>query len=116
MVGERRPAAVIGVAGLQPGFSTMRIGDLHMPSALGALLDSWQMVPSMSGAGCCYDNAAMESFGSTLKTEMVHHRCFANLQEARLAIFDYIELFYNPRRVHRALGYLTCGLGNPNDQ
>lgn len=63
------------------------------------------MVPSMSGAGCCYDNAAMKSFWSTLKTEMIHHACFANLQEPRLAIFDYIELIYNHKRRHSALGY-----------
>jgi putative transposase len=80
-------------------------GSQYASSALRALLHSWQMVPSMSGAGCCYDNAAMESFWSTLKTEMVHHHCFANLQQARLAIFDYIELFYNPMRLHSALGY-----------
>jgi putative transposase len=80
-------------------------GSQYASSALRALLHSWQMIPSMSGAGCCYDNAAMESFWSTFKTEMVHHHGFADLQEARLAIFDYIELFYNPKRLHSALGY-----------
>jgi putative transposase len=80
-------------------------GSQYASSALQSLLHSWQMVPSMSGAGCCYDNAAMESFWSTLKTEMIHHGSFADLQAARLAIFDYIELFYNPKRLHSALGY-----------
>jgi len=62
-------------------------------------------VPSMSAAGCCYDNAAMESFWSTLKTECLHDRDFHTQQEAELAIFDYIETFYNPRRLHSALDY-----------
>jgi transposase InsO family protein len=80
-------------------------GSQYASGVLRSLLHSWQIQPSMSGAGCCYDNAAMESFWSTLKTEMVHHRSFANLQQARLAIFDYIELFYNPKRLHSALDY-----------
>ena len=59
----------------------------------------------MSSAGNCYDNAAMESFWSTLKTEWLHHVTSNNHAEARLAIFDYIETFYNPKRLHSALGY-----------
>lgn len=62
-------------------------------------------MPSMSAAGHCYDNAAMESFWSTLKTEWLHHRSFQTRHEAELAIFDYIETFYNPKRLHSALGY-----------
>jgi transposase InsO family protein len=59
----------------------------------------------MSGPACCYDNAAMESFWSTLKTEIEHTEPFQNLQQARMAIFDCIETFYNPKRLHSALGY-----------
>lgn len=70
-----------------------------------ALLQSWHMVPSMSAPACCYDNAAMESFWSTLKTELVPSSCFENLAQARTAIFEYIQLFYNPKRLHSALGY-----------
>ena len=80
-------------------------GSQYASSAFRALLHSWQIEPSMSGPACCYDNAAMESFWSTLKTELDHPAPFQNLQEARLAIFDYIETFYNPRRLHSALGY-----------
>lgn len=80
-------------------------GSQYASSTVRTLLQAWKIQPSMSGAGCCYDNAAMESFWSTLKTEMVPHRTFAHLQEARLAIFDYIELFYNPKRLHSALNY-----------
>jgi putative transposase len=62
-------------------------------------------LPSMSAAGHCYDNAAMESFWSTLKTEWLHAQTFQTHQQAELAIFDYIETFYNPKRLHSALGY-----------
>lgn len=80
-------------------------GSQYASSAFRALLRSWQIEPSMSGPACCYDNAAMESFWSTLKTELVHQTTFHNLSEARLAIFDYIQLFYNPKRLHSALGF-----------
>lgn len=60
---------------------------------------------SMSGAGNCYDNAPMESFFATLKTELIHRCTFRTRAEAQTAIFDYIEGFYNPHRRHSALGY-----------
>jgi putative transposase len=71
------------------------------------LLSSFAALPSMSSTGHCYDNAAMESFWSTLKTEWLHHRNFKSHAQANLAIFDYIETFYNPKRLHSALGYLS---------
>ena len=80
-------------------------GSQYASRTFRALLHSWQMEPSMSGPACCYDNAAMESFWSTLKTELIHQTSFQNLQQARMAIFDYIETFYNPKRLHSALGY-----------
>ena len=61
---------------------------------------------SMSGAGNCYDNAMMESFFATLKTECVT-ACFATRQQARQMIFEYIEVWYNRLRRHSALGYLS---------
>jgi transposase InsO family protein len=61
----------------------------------------------MSRKGNCYDNATMESFWSTLKWELVYRREFATHQEARTAIFDYIEGFYNPKRLHSALNFLS---------
>lgn len=70
-----------------------------------ALLQQRQLQPSMSAAGNCYDNAAMESFWSSLKTEWIHHQCFQTHHQAQLALFDYIETFYNPKRLHSALGY-----------
>jgi transposase InsO family protein len=70
-----------------------------------AQLQQIKSLPSMSAAGNCYDNAAMESFWSTLKTEGLQQHRFQNQSEAELAIFDYIETFYNPKRLHSALGY-----------
>jgi putative transposase len=62
---------------------------------------------SMSRKGNCYDNAAMESFWSTLKLELVYRRAFQSHCQARQEIFDYIETFYNRQRIHSALGYLS---------
>lgn len=64
-------------------------------------------VPSMSRTGNCYDNACAESFFSTLKNELIHHCDFHNREQARSAIFDYIELFYNRQRRHASLGYVS---------
>ena len=63
--------------------------------------------PSMSRKGDCWDNAPMESFFHTLKTERVHHRLYATRAEARRDLFGYIEGFYNSRRLHSALGYIS---------
>ena len=65
------------------------------------------LVTSMSRRGNCYDNAAMESFWSTLKLELVYRRDFATHHQARIEIFDYIEAFYNRERIHTALGGLS---------
>jgi transposase InsO family protein len=70
-----------------------------------SLLESNQLLCSMSARGNCYDNAAMESFFSTLKTELLHRRSWRGCAEVRLALFDYIETFYNRRRLHSALNY-----------
>jgi putative transposase len=68
-------------------------------------LQQAQSIASMSRKGNCYDNAAMESFWSTLKHELVYRRHFKTHAEARQAIFEFIEVFYNRRRLHSALGY-----------
>lgn len=61
--------------------------------------------PSMSRRGNCYDNAAMESFWSSLKRELVHRVRFTTRAAARAALFEWIEIFYNRERLHSALGY-----------
>jgi len=79
-------------------------GSQYASSAYRALLANYQMTPSMSRTANPYDNALAESFFATLKTE-----CFAQTPatraEAKLLVFDYIETFYNPKRLHSALGY-----------
>jgi transposase InsO family protein len=62
---------------------------------------------SMNGAGTWYDNAPMESFFGTLKSERVHHIVYYARNQARTDLFQYIEGFYNPRRRHSSLGYLS---------
>lgn len=62
---------------------------------------------SMSRKGDCYDNAVMESFFGTLKRELVYHETYRTRAEARLSVFQYIEGFYNRRRRHSSLGYLS---------
>ncbi len=61
----------------------------------------------MSRRGNCWDNAAMESFFSTMKTERTNRSQYSTRDSARADIFDYIERFYNPRRRHSTLGYLS---------
>ncbi len=62
---------------------------------------------SMSRKGNCWDNAVAESFFSSLKMELVHEADFATREQARAALFDYIEVFYNRQRRHSSLGYLS---------
>jgi putative transposase len=80
-------------------------GVQYASSSFQKLLSSHQVLPSMSRKGCCYDNAAMESFWATLKTECFAHQIPLNLKHAQAMLFDYIETFYNPQRLHSALGY-----------
>lgn len=61
----------------------------------------------MSRKGNCWDNAVAESFFATLKTELVYQRRFATREEAREAIFEFIEVFYNQQRRHSSLGYVS---------
>ncbi|KTD10850.1 IS3 element protein InsF [Legionella gratiana] len=61
----------------------------------------------MSGSGNCYDNAVMESFYHTLKVEIIYGEQYKTRKEAQLALFDYIEVFYNRKRIHSTLGFQT---------
>ncbi len=101
-VGRRRP---------EPG--AIHHSDRGVQYACGAFqraLGRSGMVPSMSRKGDPYDNAVAESFFRTLKVELVYRRRFRTRAEAKAAIVEYIELFYNSRRRHSSLGYLS-----PND-
>ena len=71
------------------------------------VLERHGITQSMSRRGNCLDNAPMESFFASLKKEQVHHARFRTREEAKAAVFDYIEVFYNRQRLHSALGYRT---------
>ena len=66
-----------------------------------------KIIQSMSRRGNCYDNAFAESFFGTLKKELIYRRKFKTREEAKAAIFEYIECWYNKSRMHSSLGYLT---------
>lgn len=72
-----------------------------------ARLAAHGIVQSMSRKGNCLDNACAESFFSTLKNELVHHSDFRDRDDARAAVFDYIEVFYNRQRRHQTLDYAS---------
>jgi putative transposase len=82
-------------------------GSQYVSTEFIALLETFGVERSMSRRGNCYDNAAMESFWATLKAECFHGEIPATRQQARSMIFDYIQTFYNPKRRHSALGYLS---------
>ena len=73
--------------------------------AFGKRLEEVGINPSMGRTGTALDNAMAESFIATLKTELVHRRRFPDREVARSTIFEYLEGFYNRRRLHSALSY-----------
>jgi putative transposase len=81
-------------------------GSQYGSKAYRDLQEQFAMVTSMSRTGYCFDNAPIESFWGCLENELVHHRRFATRAEARAAIREYIEIFYNRQRRHSRLGYL----------
>jgi putative transposase len=82
-------------------------GSQYTAEEFQRLLAEHGITCSMSKKGDCWDNAAMESFFSTLKTERVSRRRYRTRDEARADVFDYIERFYNPRRRHSTLGQIS---------
>lgn len=82
-------------------------GSQYASDAYRGLLAGHGMTCSMSGKGDCWDNAAMESFWATLKTELLHREHYPTRDAARAAIFEYIECWYNRKRLHSSLGYLS---------
>ncbi len=75
--------------------------------AFGRRCEEAGIVPSMGSVGDAYDNAMIESFFATLETELLDRIRFKTRRDARVAIFDFIEAFYNRHRLHSALGYLS---------
>lgn len=82
-------------------------GSQYASEAFRGKLVSHGLLASMSRKGNCYDNAAMESFFHSLKTELVSHEQYRSHDHARASLFDYIEVFYNRQRLHSTLGYMT---------
>jgi transposase InsO family protein len=82
-------------------------GTQYTSYAFRDLMERYGFVQSMSSSGNCYDNALMESFFHTLKTELVYFEKYRTRQEARGSIFEYIEVFYNRVRRHSALNYCS---------
>jgi putative transposase len=85
-------------------------GSQYTSIAMGKTLRDAHILPSMGSVGDPWDNAAAESCISTIKNELVRGRSFATRDQARLAVFDYIECFYNPLRRHSA-----CAQHSPNE-
>ncbi len=82
-------------------------GSQYASHSYRALMAQHGIEASMSRRGECYDNAVVESFFGTLKQELVQHKRWVSLDQARAAIHDYIEVFYNRQRLHSSLGYRT---------
>jgi len=80
-------------------------GVQYVSEELEQILDKKKVTISMSRKGNCWDNAVSESFFGTLKQEMIHHKKYKNLEEVRMSLFQYIEVFYNLKRLHSTLGY-----------
>ena len=95
-LGQRKPAAVIHHSDQ---------GTQYTSIAFGIRCRQAGVRPSMGSIGDCFDNAMCESFFATLECELLERRRFKTQVEARLAIFDFIEGWYNPHRRHSALGY-----------
>jgi len=95
---------------LLPGASLISHNDQGSQYASGQYrdtLDDMGILASMSRRGNCYDNALAESFFATLKKELIYRQNFQTKQEARDAIFEYIEVWYNRTRIHSSLGFMT---------
>lgn len=80
-------------------------GSQYAGEACQKLLHNHGIVCSMSRRGDCWDNAVVESFNATIKTELIHRTKWNTREEARAAIYKYIEIWYNAKRLHSTLGY-----------
>jgi putative transposase len=97
-LGQRRAAGVIHHSDQ---------GSQYASLAFGKRCEQAGVRPSMGSVGDCFDNAMCESFFATLECELLNRRSFKTQAEARMAVFDFIEGWYNPHRRHSALDYLS---------
>lgn len=101
-------ALAMALASRRPASGTIHHSDRGVQYTCHAYqqqLRDADLIASMSRKGMPYDNAVMESFFSSLKQELTHHRRFVDRDQARSEVFDYIEVFYNRQRLHSALNY-----------
>ena len=82
-------------------------GSQYCAKSYQQLMKQHNLLCSMSGKGCCYDNAPCESFFHTLKVELVHDEKYHTRSQAKASIFEYIEAYYNNKRRHSAINYMT---------
>ena len=82
-------------------------GSQYCSAVYQTLFRKHRLICSMSKKGDCYDNAAMESWNHSFKVEAVHGERFKNRSEAKSQVFEYIEVYYNRKRLHSGLGYLS---------
>ena len=82
-------------------------GSQYISTSYQKLITHYQLKCSMSAKGCCYDNAACESFFATLKKELIYATTFSDVQAAKNSIFQYIEAYYNRVRLHSSIDYYS---------
>ena len=97
-LGQRRPRGVIHHSDQGTQYTSIAFGQRCREAGVR---------PSMGSVGDCYDNAMCESFFATLECELLERRRFQTQVEARMAVFEFLEGWYNPHRRHSALGYLS---------
>src|SRR5712671_1068242 len=103
-------ALTMAIQRRRPGAGLIHHSDRGSQYAAGDyrdILEAASITQSMSRRGNCWDNAPMESFFGTLKTELVHQREYPDRDTARRDLFAYIEGYYNRQRIHSAIGYIT---------
>jgi putative transposase len=97
-LGQRRPQGVIHHSDQGTQYTSIAFGQRCREAGVR---------PSMGSVGDCFDNAMCESFFATLECELLERRRFRTQVEARMAVFEFLEGWYNPHRRHSALGYLS---------
>jgi hypothetical protein len=112
-IGDRPVNSFIHPAGLPINTSIIEVlqrpveSTQYTSTEFTDLLTDHKMIQSLSRPRQCWDNAVAESFFASLKLECIYHQALPTRAHARRAVFDYIEVFFNRRRLHSSLGYLT---------
>jgi putative transposase len=104
-------ALVMAVRNREPGIGSVVFhsdrGSQYTGQAFRDTCLSSGIIPSVGKTGICFDNAAAESWNATFKKELIHLHLWKSIQHVRMAAFEFIEVYYNRKRIQRALGYLS---------